>query len=161
MRPGPQQHEVDGVKAVCAPPALYILTTPGSNRRPRSCLKPALATCKWSAMRCEISTGRPDASFRPFPFAVWRLVSLQLYLCVDVKGKEVGKRTSVCVCQQMPAVWTLEYRRFAFPVPLSAWWTELRLTEPSWSELLSLPFCAVLSLSSPGLAVQVLQNGSN
>ncbi|GLD52370.1 receptor-type tyrosine-protein phosphatase F-like isoform X1, partial [Lates japonicus] len=65
--------EVDRVKAVCAPPALCILTTPGFNRRPRSCLKPTLATCKWSAMRCEISTGRPDASFRPFPFAVRRL----------------------------------------------------------------------------------------
>lgn len=61
-------------------------------------------------MRCEISTGRPDASFRPFPFAVRRLVSLQLYLCecVVVEAREVGKRTAVrlnvCVCQQMLAV---------------------------------------------------------
>lgn len=46
------------------------------------CLKkPALATCKWSAMTCEISTGCPDASLHPFSICSRRACILSERLC--------------------------------------------------------------------------------
>ena len=87
--------------------------------------------------------------------------AVSLRVCVVVT--EVGKHTSVClpvcVCQQMPAVWTLEYRQAAF------FCSYLRLMDNAtvdWAEpVRAVQFCAVLDSARPGLAAQVLQNRSN
>lgn len=110
-------------------------------------------------MRCEISTGHPDASFRPFPFAVRRLVSVQLYLyeclCVFVLVKvgEMGKRTSVClfVCVYVNRC-RLSENMLSFPFHGRLSWAS-----PSCAAL----FCAMLDSARPGPAAQVLQNWSN
>lgn len=155
MRPKLRVYQV---KAVCAPPALCIPFTTCLNRRPCSFLKPLPATCKWSAMRCEISTGRPDASFRPFPFAVRRFESLQLYLCVCLCVC-VYIWVSVCMCLSTDACCLNTGRLtmlFRSP-PDGQTYGPLSLASPSEAVL----FSAMLDSARPGLAAQVLQNWSN
>ena len=142
MRPKPRWLRWTGLR-LRVHPQLYVFSPRWvTDRRPCSCLKPTLATCKWSAMRCEISTGHPDAFFRPLPFAVGRHVSLQLHLCECAVVSERGGKAYICVRMSTDAA-CLSIRLQAGWVLCSSLHPMDRLTERSQSELCS-RVCAML-----------------
>ncbi len=149
---------------MCAPTALCILTTLGINRRPCSCLKPTLATCKWSAMRCEISTGRPDASSRPFPFqsegpCVCSCICVSVWSCESERAGKAYICVPVCV-RMLTDAGCLNARTQAGSFFCSLCLMDkatLDRAEPVRVVL----FSAMLDSVRPGLAAQVLPSWSN